>query len=78
MEKATWLRQEWQYHLELPKLCYPTWLAADESRLSHIFSRVVSWKKLHITNYVKNVSPTNIDDLDRSSFSFTLSVGSLA
>ena len=34
-------RQKWQYHLELPKLCYHPWLAADEGRVSHVLSHVV-------------------------------------
>ena len=36
--------KEWQYRLELPKLCYHPWLAADEDRVSHVLSDVVWWK----------------------------------
>ena len=45
MTKADWLRQEWQYRFEIPKLCYHPWLAADEGRVSHVLSHVVWWKK---------------------------------
>ena len=43
MAKAVWLRQEWQYRLELTKQCYHPWLAAYEGRVSHGLSRVVWW-----------------------------------
>ena len=29
-----------EYHLELPKLCYHPWLAADEDRVLHVLSHV--------------------------------------
>ena len=36
MAKAAWSRREWQYRLELPKLCYRVlWLVADEDRVFH-------------------------------------------
>ena len=37
--------------LELPKLCYHPWLAADEDRVSHALSHVVWWKKKYV-NFV--------------------------
>ena len=42
------MRQEWQYRLELPKLCYHPWLAADEDRVSHVLSHVVWWIYIYI------------------------------
>ena len=34
-----------QYRFEQPKLYYHPWLAADESRVSHVLSHVVWWKR---------------------------------
>ena len=39
--KAAWYRQGWQYRLELPKLCYHPWMAADEDMVSHVLSHIV-------------------------------------
>ena len=39
--KAACLWQKWQYRLELPKLCYHPWMAADKGRVSHLLSHVV-------------------------------------
>ena len=45
MAKAAWKHQEWQYHLELPKLCYHPWLAADEGRYRMCFHMLYHEKK---------------------------------
>ena len=50
--KAAWKRQEWQYRLELPKLCYHPWLAADEDMVSHVLSHVVWWKKKYVYSVI--------------------------
>ena len=42
----------WQYCLELPKLCYHPWLAADEDMVLHVLSHVVWWKKKRIYIYI--------------------------
>ena len=34
-------RDWWQYRLELPKLNYHPWMAADEDMVSHVLSHVV-------------------------------------
>ena len=41
MAKAAWSCLEWQYRLELLKLCYHPWLAADEGMVSHMLPHVV-------------------------------------
>ena len=51
MVNAAWNRQEWQYHLELPQLCYHPWLASDEGKVFHVLSHVW-WIYIYIYIYI--------------------------
>ena len=63
VEKAAWYRQGWQYRLELPKLCYHPWMAADDDMVSHVLSHVLWWKKkIYIYIYASSYIFMNLSD----------------
>ena len=52
MAKDTWQCHKCLYRLELLKLCYHPWLAADDGRVSHIISRNILTPTLMAVNVV--------------------------